>query len=59
MSCFDGGRVVIRGGGLFLLIRETASMVAVNEAPNEPPIEMMWLRKKPLPKPIISTPYLN
>ncbi|RLE65155.1 MAG: hypothetical protein DRJ47_05995 [Thermoprotei archaeon] len=44
----DDGIVAIRSGRLFLVTRKTASVVAVNVAPDEPPIEMRWLREKPV-----------
>ena len=52
----DDGRVAIRSGRLVLITRKTAQVVAVNVAPNEPPIKMRWMRGKPVPKLIISTP---
>jgi len=54
VACFNlfsrsnDGVVAIRGGGLFLIIRKTAQVVAVNVAPDEPPIRMRWLREKPV-----------
>jgi len=43
----NDGKVAIRSGRLFLITRKTAQVVAVNVAPNEPPIEMRWLRESP------------
>ncbi|RLE86874.1 MAG: hypothetical protein DRN04_18930, partial [Thermoprotei archaeon] len=44
----NDGRVAIRSGRLILITRKTAQVVAVNVAPDEPPIEMRWLREKPV-----------
>ena len=44
----NDGKVVNRSGKLHLISRKTAQVVAVNVAPNEPPIEMRWLREKPV-----------
>ncbi|MCD6487924.1 MAG: transposase [Desulfurococcales archaeon] len=52
----DDSKVAIRGGRLILISRKTASVVAVNVALDEPPNHMRWLRGKPVPKLIISTP---
>jgi len=52
----DDGMIAIRSGKLYLISRKTAPVVAVNVAPDEPPIEMRWLREKPVPKVISSTP---
>ena len=40
--------VAIRSGRLVLITCKTAQVVAVNVAPNEPPMEMRWLREKPV-----------
>lgn len=50
----DNGRVDIRSG--VLTTRKAGSVAAVNVAPNEPLNKMGWLREKPVPKLIISTP---
>jgi len=52
----NDGSVAIRSGEICLISRKAAHVVAVNVAPNEPPTEMRWLREKPMPKTIISTP---
>jgi len=44
----NDGKVAIRGGRLILITRKAGSVVSVNAAPNEPPIEMRWLREKPM-----------
>ena len=44
----DDGVVAIRGGGLFLTTRKAGSVVPVNVALNDPPIEMRWLRGRPV-----------
>ncbi len=49
----NDGRVAIRSGGLVLITRKTAQVVAVNVAPNEPPNQMKWLREKPVQVTII------
>jgi len=50
----DDSMVAIRSGKLRLVPRKTAQVVAVDVAPNEPPMEMRWLREKPVQVPIIS-----
>ena len=52
----DDGMIAIRSGKLYLISRKTAPVVAVNVAPDEPPIEMRWLRGKSVPKVISRTP---
>ena len=44
----DDGVVAIRSGRLVLITRKAAQVVAVNVAPNEPPIKMRWMREKPV-----------
>jgi len=44
----DDGSVAIRSGRLVLITRKAAQVVAVNVAPNEPPIKMRWMREKPV-----------
>lgn len=44
----NDGKVTIRSGRLHLISRKTAQVVAIDVAPNEPPIEMKWLREKPV-----------
>ena len=44
----DDGSVAIRSGRLVLITRKAAQAVAVNAAPNEPPIKMRWMREKPV-----------
>ena len=50
----NDGKIAIRSGKLFLITRKTAQVVAVNVAPDEPPIEMRWSREKPMQAPKIS-----
>ena len=44
----NDGVVAIRSGRLVLITRKAAQVVAVNAAPNEPPIKMRWMREKPV-----------
>ena len=44
----DDGSVAIRGGRLYLASRKAGLVVPVDVAPDEPPIEMKWLREKPV-----------
>ncbi len=44
----NDGVVAIRSGRLVLITRKAAQVVAVNVAPNEPPIKMRWMREKPV-----------
>jgi len=44
----NDGIVATRGGGLILIPRKAGSVVPVDVAPSEPPIEMRWLREKPV-----------
>lgn len=43
----NDGVVATRGGALLLVSRKTAQVVAVDVAPDEPLMEMRWLREKP------------
>ena len=49
----DDGVVAIRSGGIYLITRKTAPVVAVDVAPDEPPNKMRWLREKPVPQTIL------
>ena len=49
----NDGRVAIRGGKLHLISRKTAPVVAVDVAPDEPPIKMRWMREKPVQVPVV------
>ncbi len=51
----DEGKVAIRGGRIYLDSRKAGSVVSVDAALDEPPIEMRWLRGKQANKtPIIT-----
>ena len=53
LSRSNDGTVAIRSGRLILIPRKAAQVVAVNVAPNEPPIEMRRARGKPVQIPEI------
>jgi len=44
----NDGLVAIRSGRLALFFRKAGPVVPVDVAPNEPSIEMRWLREKPV-----------
>ncbi len=48
LSRSNDGMMAIKGGRLYLVSRKAAQVVTVDVAPNEPPIEMRWLREKPV-----------
>ena len=48
LSRSNDGLVAIRNGVLALISRKAGPVVPVNVAPNEPSIEMRWLREKPV-----------
>ncbi len=47
-SSSNDGLVAIRSGRLYLTSRKAGLVVPVNVAPDEPPIEMKWLKEKPV-----------